>query len=444
MLTIKSDNPNYLAKVILLPELRPHPNADRLSLVTTQGQNIITSNTSTPGELYVLFQLESRINREFLSFINGFSDPEQNKDKTKKGFFAAKNCRVKATKLRGIMSEGYLHPAKEVNEWLKSIGIKYQITEKDVNVEFDTIGEVLFVEKYVNLEALRKLNNIQKNKGGKVKRESRIIENQFRLSPDYKHLKREISSINPQDWIEITSKWHGANCVSSRLLTKRKLSFVERILKKLGVKINDTEYNLLFSSRKVIKSEEFRDNPASSFYTENVWEIVAKKYQESLKDGISLYGELVGYTPSGGGIQSMNGKVYDYGCEVGKCDFFVFRVTYTSVTGDVYEFSLPQVIDYCQKYGLKHVPVYYIGQAKDKYPGIWAQEHWHENFLNNLIGEYLEKDDIYCKNKGLADEGIVLSKRVGGFEGLKLKSTRFVLGESEQLDTGEIDLEEVC
>ena len=42
----------------------------------------------------------------------------------------------------------------------------------------------------------------------------------------------------------------------------------------------------------------------------------------------------------------------------------------------------------------------------------------------------------------MPDEGIVLSKRIGGFEGLKLKSARFILGESEKLDSGEINIED--
>ena len=66
---------------------------------------------------------------------------------------------------------------------------------------------------------------------------------------------------------------------------------------------------------------------------------------------------------------------------------------------------------------------------------------WHGKFLELLIKEYLEKDDIYCNNKGLPDEGIVLSKRVDVFEGLKLKSFKFLRGESDELDKGGVDLE---
>lgn len=441
MLKTKSDNPNYLARIVRLPETVIHPNADKLLLTTIQAQNIIVGKDVIPGQLYILFQLETKINSEFLSYINGFSDPELNRDKTKRGFFSRSSGRVKACKLRGILSEGYLHPLNDFNDWLKSKNIKYIVSDKDLDKDFDSVGDLLFVEKYINQETLRKSNLANKVKGGKVKRESRLVEKQFRLSPDYRHLKREINTINPDDFIDLTSKWHGANCVISKILTKRKLSILDKLAKKLGIKILESEYSLVFSSRTLIKNE-FADQQSQGFYSHNIWEIVAHKYQDCLQDGVTAYGELVGFTPSGAGVQSLKGKVFDYGCEPGKCDFIVFRLTYTSPAGNVYEFSLPQVIDYCQKVGLKHIPVYYIGKAKDKYPELDTQNHWHENFLNKLIEEYLEKDDIYCKTAGLPDEGIVLSKRIGGFEGLKLKSARFILGESEKLDSGEINIED--
>ncbi len=441
-LSIKNLGSNYLARVIKLPAPQPHPNANKLSLILNQGQTIVVGLDSKEDDICILFSLESKINSEFLSFINAYSDPELNRDKTKKQFFSHRS-RVKATKLRGILSEGYLHPITEVNDWLKSKGIKFRFSEKDIGTEFDLIDDLLLVEKYINPETLKKLGQLNQTKGGKVKKESRIIDNQLRLSPDYRHLKREIYSIKPDDYIDISSKWHGCNALIQRGLTKRKLSFIEKILQKFGVKIDDKEYSLLYASRRCLKSEEFRDFPAQSYYSSNVWQTVAERYKESIKNGICLYGEIVGYTSEGGSIQKINGKTYDYGCEVGKCEFVVFRITYTSLAGDVYEFSAQQLIDYCVRHGLKHVPFYYIGSARDKYPELDLNNHWHENFLNKLINEYLEKDDIYCKNKGLADEGIVLSKRINGFEGLKLKSARFILGESNEADIGEVNIEDV-
>lgn len=436
MLKVKSDNINYLCKIVRMPELRPHPSADRLSLVTVEGQVIITGKDADVGGLYIYFPLECKINGDFLSYINGYSDATLNRDKTKKGFFSVKN-RVKATRLRSILSEGYLHPVFEFNDWLKTQGIKYQVTEEDLNKEFDSIGDLVFVEKYIPGGQKISQGNAPKSR---VKRESRLVENQFRLSPDYRQLKREIHNINPDDWIEITSKWHGANGVIAKVGVKRKLSFIDKIAKFCGARVIESEYGLVISSRRVIKNE-FADQKTNDFYDANIWSIVGKRYQECLQNGISCYGEVVGFTPTGAPIQKCSKGAYDYGCAPNTCDFMVFRITCTNVNGDVYEFSLPQVIDYCEKYGLKHVPVYYIGRAKDKYPELDTTNHWHEHFLAKLVEQFLEKDCIYCQGK-LPDEGIVLSKRVGGFVGLKLKSQKFLLAESEQLDSEEASVED--
>lgn len=211
MLKTISDNPNYLARVVQMPELNKHPNADKLALANISGSIVITGINANAGELYIYFPLESAINKDFLSFVNGFQEPDLNKDKNKKSFFG-KHGRVRALSLRGVVSEGYLHPVKEVNAWIKSLNIKYVISEKDLNTDFDYIGDnIKFVEKYINSVELRKIENANRalRSGKVVRRESRIVDNQFRLSPDYKHLKREVGRINPDDWIEISAKYHG-------------------------------------------------------------------------------------------------------------------------------------------------------------------------------------------------------------------------------------------
>ena len=118
----------------------------------------------------------------------------------------------------------------------------------------------------------------------------------------------------------------------------------DKVAKLFGAQVVESQYDLVYASRRVVKNE-YADQKTCDYYDSNVWEIVANKYKDSLQDGITLVGEVVGYTPTGAGIQSMGGKVYDYGCEVGKCDFIVFRINYTSPSGKVYEFSMPQLGD---------------------------------------------------------------------------------------------------
>ena len=435
MINIKSGNPNYLCKVVRLEGVKKHPNADRLQTAVVDFQTIITGLNAKDGDLYVYFPIESKINLEFLKFTNSFSNAEENKDPKQKGFFG-KHGRVRATRLREIVSEGYVVPVSSINNWLTEASIYFQLSEDDLDKSFDSFGDVVFCEKYIPLNQKGPSN--QGPKSGKVKKESKLVENQVRLHVDTKHLKREIGNIAPEDWIEVCSKWHGSNASISRLLVKKKLNLIDKLAKFFGANIISTEYDLLYTSRRVIKSTMYVDEICDGYYNSNIWKIVAEKYKDCLKDGITCFGELVGFTPSGGGIQGL----FDYGCAPNECDFYVFRVTYTSPVGDVYEFSLNQVTEYCEKHGLKHVPVYFVGRAKDMYPELDTEIHWRENFIKKLSDQFLEKECIYCVNKVPA-EGIVVSRRsFDGYEAYKLKSLNFLIAEGVQLDKGEGCLED--
>ena len=97
--------------------------------------------------------------------------------------------------------------------------------------------------------------------------------------------------------------------------------------------------------------------------------------------------------------------------------------------------------EYCSRYGLKTPLLHYSGKAKDLYPELSTEEHWHENFLTNLIRDYLEKKCKLC-HKDVWAEGIVLRKDVpNSWEVYKLKSFNFTMQESAELDKGILDME---
>ena len=86
MLSISKDaNKNYLAKVIRLPALQKHPNADRLQTAMIDFQNVILGPDAREGDLYVFFPLECEISSEFLSQTNSYRDKSLNEDKTQAG-----------------------------------------------------------------------------------------------------------------------------------------------------------------------------------------------------------------------------------------------------------------------------------------------------------------------------------------------------------------------
>ena len=219
-------NHNYLAKVVELTNLRKHENADRLQCVAIDGNNVITGLDAQNGSLYVYFPLESAINKEFLSWGNCFEDKELNQNKEVKGFFNKKG-RVRAIRLRGERSEGYIVPVQSVSDWIFiATGKNFKITSEHVNQEFDCIFDIQLCEKYVNREAL-KLRNSEKKNQKKVAKETKLIDNQFRFHIDTSPLKKCAENIHPNDLISITKKLHGTSFVVSKVLCKKPLQWHE-------------------------------------------------------------------------------------------------------------------------------------------------------------------------------------------------------------------------
>jgi hypothetical protein len=430
MIKIQSENSNYLARLVRLPAPRKHSNADKLNCVSVLGNNVIVSKDSQEGELFVFFPLECSINTEFLAFSNSLDNPELNADKKTKGFFSAKHGRVKALSLRGEKSEGYLCPASKIEEWSG-----YKFSDSDLDKDFDTICEKIICKKYV-VAARTQSQGSGNKKGPKKPRESKIISDQFRFHTNTSQLKKNIENINPEDFVSLSYKIHGTSVVIGKVLCKRKLSLKDRIAKFFGVKVVESEYDLVISSRKVVKND-WRENTASSYYDIDIWNQVGIEIKDSIKDGITIYGEIVGQLSNGKWIQ----KPYDYGCEENKHKAFVYRITYTSSVGEVFEFTPGQVKRYCEKFGLNRVPEFYYGKAKDWDSSIAVDENWHKNFLTELQKKYNEKDCYMCKNN-VPEEGIVLIKESDSYMAYKLKSFLFLKRESEALDSGEENIEE--
>lgn len=429
MLKIVSSNPNYLAQVVRLLAPRNHSNADRLQCFNVKFNNVISDLTAKENDLYVYFPLECALDKQFLSDLNLFSDVSLNKDKTKKGYFPSAG-RVKCLKLRGERSEGLILPVSQINEWFK----EEVITEKDVDTEFDTINDKLFVTKY---QIPIKNTGTPRNLDKKIKRESRIVDLQYRIAEDTVQLKRYIHDISPEDYITVAYKAHGCNFSVGKVLCKRPLKWYEKFLKSIGVKIDDKEYSLVFASRRVVKNE-FADKESNHFYEEDIWSRAAQRISDKIQNTVNLHCEIVGFLSTGAAIQ--NG--YDYNCGPNEFDIYVYRGFTVAPTGEVFEFTTPQLIKYCDKNGLKTVPIFYYGRAKDKYTEIKVDENWHQNFLANLIRDYTEKDCFICKNK-VPEEGICLIKNDNYFQAAKLKSFNFLSRESAELDKGNENIEDL-
>lgn len=436
-------NPNYLAKFVEISNIRKHPNADRLQVTTIDGNDVITGTDIKVGDNVVYFPLECAINKDFLSATNSFEDKELNFEKDKKGFFNSKG-RVRAVKLRGQPSMGYIVPVDVLFNWVNAITASSTniYSSAYANREFDCFNNgdkpVIVCKKYINKqEKIDRNKEKQANQKYKAKKVEKLIDNQFRLHCDTPQFGKNLFKFSPSDTIAITHKLHGTSGVFSKVLCKKKLTWYQKLFKKVGINIVDTHYDSVYSSRKVIKNKNYSDQEVTGgFYGEDIWGVVAKELDPFIEQGMTLYCEIVGYLESGKMIQPK----YDYGCEEGKHDTYVYRITTTMPNGTVYEWSTPQIIEWCLKKGVKHVPLYYIGTAKDLFPTLDVDNHWQDDFLIKMKETYLEKVDPICVNT-VPDEGVCIRREGLEIDTYKLKSFAFLQHESAELDAGTVDIE---
>lgn len=432
-----SSNPdvNYLARVFRVEDIVKHPNADKLQLVTVEGETVVTGLDCKAGAVYVHFTVESTIDSRFLAWSNSFSDAERNHDVTKKGFFP-KQGRVKIILLRGVPSNGYIVPASELEKYIAEFYGKTVNLSEFVGQSFDSIGEDRFVKKYVRFVQTPAAPK-QKTKGKVKKFETKVIPNQFHFHEDTVNFRKDLGKLSPNDFIVIADKIHGSSFIVSRVLTKKKLSRKEKVAKWFGVPVSESEYGNLYASRTVIKNAK-ADHEKAGYYDADIWKIVSDRIYPLLSDGVTLYGEVFGFTPSGKAIQPH----YDYGCPPGQLDYIVYKGTITMPDGTVYVMSQAQLEDYCIKRDIKTDDVFYSGLAKDLFPKLDVHNHWHKEFLNSLEQLYLGRKCEKCK-KDVWAEGIVIKiQQPNAWNCLKLKCFNFLSAEGAVLDSNELSVEE--
>lgn len=448
----KNANVNYLAKIVKIDNFHKHsdPEVTKLKCCCIDGFNIITGIDSEPG-LYVYFPTACCINPKFLSYANLYRHGELNVDQTKTGMFED-NGRVKAIRLRGELSEGFIIPIVVLENWVMStVNVELKVEE---GTEFDSIehdGKTFWVnKKYIpkNARTSGAPGSGNSGKGKQPKGLDKIIENQFRFHYDTVLIKKCPHVLHPNDLISITSKVHGTSGISAYVLCKQELNWKQKIARWLTGEEFD-KYDYLYSSRSVIKNQYYNKSVQGGFYGVDVWKYADDIVRPCLSKGMTAYYEIIGFLPNGGYIQ----KNYDYGClpPVGDEAYTygkhfkvqIYRVTITDVSGKVHEFSAREVQLWAQMVGLVPVEQYYYGYAKDLYPDLDPSEHWNENFLSKLANDknfYMECNSPTCDNK-VPHEGIVIKIENMKSEAFKLKCFKFLDGEGKALDKGEVDIE---
>ena len=426
----KPKNSNYSALVVKIQTTYPLEGCDFVQAASILGNQVIVDKSVKEGDMGLFFPVECKLSKEYLSNNNLYRKPELNLNPEKKGYFE-ENGRIRCVKFRGHKSEGLFMP-------MNSIDFTKHKESLVVGDSFDELNGIGICEKYVVVQSGGYMTT-NATKNSKIK-ESKIIEGQFRFHEDTEQLYRNIHKIQPNDLISITYKVHGTSGISSYVLCKKSLKWYEKVLKKLGVNVVDTYYDYIYSSRKVIKNPELNPN-ANHFYDVDIWGLAHKKLEPFLTPGLTLYYEIAGYLPNGGYIQ----KGYDYGCDEKEFKIFVYRITYTSPIGNVFEFSAKQVQEWCKSKGLLPVFERYYGEAIDFVDYNLHNEDKSMEFsfdlLNAIKLKYTEHDCFMCSGNVPAEGCVVRIDNKLEFEAYKVKSARFYEMETALLDKGVSDIE---
>ena len=445
----KNFKEEYCATVVQIGETFPIEGKDRIVKTLVNGLSIVIGKDEfKTGDIAVYCANETCLHELFLHLNSMYEDKELNADQEKKGYIN-KHGRVRVVKLGGVPSYGLLiHPssiATFINEPVEEVT---KFLEAHVGEDFDEINGERFVQVFVpptkNVqEPGSKAERLKK----KLDRFKMLIEGSFRLHYDTQMLQKNMSDINPDDEVYISVKVHGTSAIFANILTNVPTNWFKRMWRKyiLHTDEYDQKYNLVYSSRTVIKNQYInKKQKPGGFYSDDVWGYWAKKLDGLIPQDCCIYCEIAGFTPNGSPIQ----KGYDYGCThvaEEKSKLLVYRATQNGK-----ELEICDVIEIGKKLKenlgdcIMEFPLLYHGTLANLYPEIDVRNHWHENVLENLKVEKrfcMEMDEPLCKTK-VPREGFVLRKANDPVsEAWKLKTDRFRIRECSQIDAGEVDIE---
>ena len=445
----KNFKEEYCATVVQIGETFPIEGRDRIVKTLVNGLSIVIGKDEfKTGDIAVYCANETCLHELFLHLNSMYEDKELNIDQEKKGYIN-KHGRIRVVKLGGVPSYGLLiHPssiATFINEPVEDVT---KFLESHIGEDFDEINGERFCQVYVPptkhvQERGSKADRLKK----KLDRFKMLIEGSFRLHYDTSSLAKNMRDINPDDEVYISVKVHGTSAIFANILTNVPTNWFKRMWRKYVRHIDeyDQKYNLVYSSRTVIKNQYInKKQKPGGYYSDDVWGYWGKKLDGLIPQDCCIYCEIAGFTPNGSPIQ----KGYDYGCThvaEEKSKLMVYRATQNGK-----ELEICDVIEIGKKLKeslgdcIMEFPLLYRGTLSNLYPEIDVRSHWHENVLENLKVEKrfcMEMDEPLCKTK-VPREGFVLRKANDPVsEAWKLKCFAFSQRESKLIDNGEVDIE---
>lgn len=429
---------NYKGIVSKVERVVEIQGADKIQVAVVLGEYTIVSKEIKVGDIGILFPAGTQLSVDYCSVNNLFRDKEKNSDKSKSGFFDD-NRKVRCQKFMGVKSEAYFAPLDSV-----------YYTGVDPSVltpmfAFEELNGVKVCQKFFN-------PNTQKIKSEKGKKVSKKAQAPF----FYEHVetsqyKYEKHKIQKGDLISIQAKGHGSSGRSGLQLVQKQLpTWKEWVNKLIPVFKPSKVYEHVVGTRRVLLDKPEKEG----FHGSEAWRFeIASKIEPYLTNGMTCYYEIVGYANSkpimathsmskikDKKYQKKYGDVvtYKYNCMEGCSDFYIYRITYTTDSGEVIDFTQPQLVKWCNDRGLK--PSLDVVE-----PFIFDGDF---DKLDALVEELTERPDVLTedfRDPSHPSEGIVIRIDNGDTTPLFLKSKSFLFKVLEGIaqEDGAVDEEEI-
>lgn len=353
----------YCAYVTTIKNLRKHSNADRLQCCEIFGNNVIVDLSYKEGQRVVYFPTDGQLSEEFSNDNNLVRKKDENGNNIG-GYLDPDKRNITALKLRGEKSDGLVLPIEVLS--------KYTDIDKLTDGEQITVLDGHEIcKKYIPVSK-NKVNNSGSSSVKKNKKEEKetVSYPYFMEHVDTAQLAYNEKAFKKKDTCYITSKLHGTSFRVSNAVevTKKKRPVLMKKLFHISDKVTK-KYNIISGSRRVTLR-----NFDGGFYGSNEFR---KKYNDmfigKLPKGFTVYGEIVGWVNETTPIMPRcnNSKIKDkefskmygeetvftYGLPAGENDCYIYRMTYTNEDGVVVELPTEEVMIWCEKLGVKFVPV---------------------------------------------------------------------------------------
>jgi len=412
------ENKNYAAQVVTIHEVHPLDGMDRVQGASVLGLQAIVGLEVKPGDRGIVFGPETQLSQDYTYFNNLHRHGDRNVDQSVQGYLED-NRRVRAIKLRGHRSDALFMPLESL-DWAT---LDYDLLPD--GAYFDKIGDHPICNKYV-VRQPKAHDRAQAKHDRAFRRVDKIYLPEHVETDNYFYYGHVIPDFAD---VVVTQKLHGTSVRLANTVVKRKLTWLEKLAKKVGIKVAETEFDFVAGSRKVIKDP---NNPyQNDFYGTDIWTEALGTYSYAIPENFIVYGELVGWVDPGKPIQ----KNYTYE-QVDDYELYVYRVTVVTHSGRQVDLSWDAVRRFTDENGLKHVPELWRGRKEFFDPEKWLDIRFLDTNVTHR--DY----PVRLSNKDTVDEGVAIRYDGAGMpQFFKAKSPIFLAHETKLLDRGEVDTE---